>query len=96
LKLITIKKQQIAVKGKSFWNVSTPQNGSWCWRKLLKLRHLARGLIRFEVGTGENIHLWMDNWHPFGALVEKFGFRIVYDSYRKLDAKLSSVLKDGI
>jgi len=55
-----------------------------------------RGLIRFEVGTGENIHLWMDNWHPFGALVEKFGFRIVYDSYRKLDAKLSSVLKDGI
>jgi hypothetical protein len=38
----------------------------------------------------------MDNWHPFGALVEKFGFRIVYDSCSNLEAKLSSVLKDGI
>jgi len=28
--------------------------------------------------------------------VEKFGFRIVYDSESKLEAKLSSVLKDGI
>ncbi|XP_062169099.1 uncharacterized protein LOC133875111 [Alnus glutinosa] len=88
--------QAYLLKGKSFWNVSTPQNGSWCWRKLLKFRHLARGLIRFEVGTGENIHLWMDNWHPFGALVEKFGFIIVYDFCSNLEAKLSSVLKDGI
>jgi hypothetical protein len=88
--------QAYLLKGKSFWNVFTPQNGSWCWRKLLKFRHLARGLIRFEVGTGENIHLWIDNWNPFGALVEKFGFRIVYDSCSNLEAKLSSVLKDGI
>jgi hypothetical protein len=28
--------------------------------------------------------------------VEKFGFRIVYDSCSKLEAKLSSVLKDGL
>jgi len=88
--------QAYLLKEKSFWNVSTPQNGSWYWRKLLKFRHLARGLIRFEAGTGENIHLWIDNWHPFGALVEKFGFRIVYDSCSNLEAKLSSVLKDGI
>lgn len=38
----------------------------------------------------------MDNWHPFGALVEKFGFRIVYDYCSKLEANLSSVLKDSI
>jgi hypothetical protein len=31
-----------------------------------------------------------------GALVERFGFRIVYDSSRKLEAKLNSVLKAGV
>jgi hypothetical protein len=29
-------------------------------------------------------------------LVERFGFRIVYDSHSKLDAKLNSVLKNGV
>jgi hypothetical protein len=37
----------------------------------------------------------MDNWHPLGTLVERFGFRIVYDSHSKLEAKLNSILKDG-
>jgi len=43
-----------------------------------------------------DIYLWMDNWHPMGVLVERFGFRIVYDSHSNLEAKLSTVLKDGI
>jgi hypothetical protein len=41
--------------------------------------------------------MWLDNWHLLGALVERFGFRIVYDSHSsKLDAKLNSVLKNGV
>jgi hypothetical protein len=47
------------------------------------------------VGTGSNIHLWVDAWHPFGALVGKFGYRVIYDSHSKLEAKLESVLKQG-
>lgn len=40
--------------------------------------------------------MWMDNWHPFGALDERFGFRIVYDTHSKLEAKLNFVLKNGV
>jgi hypothetical protein len=47
------------------------------------------------VGIGSNIHLWVDAWHPFGALVDKFGYRVIYDSHSKLEAKLESVLKQG-
>jgi hypothetical protein len=37
----------------------------------------------------------VDNWHPFGALFDKFGFRVIYDSNSRLDAKLDIVLKQG-
>jgi hypothetical protein len=62
---------------------------------LLKLRGPARDFLRFEVGTGSNIHLWVNARHPFGALVDKFGYRdrVIYDSHSKLEAKLESVLK---
>jgi hypothetical protein len=85
--------KEYLLKGKSFWNVSIPQNSSWCWRKLLKLRGLARNFLRFDVGNGGQIHLWFDNWHPCGVLIDRFGYRVIYDSNSKMEAKLNFVLK---
>jgi hypothetical protein len=82
------------LKRKSFWSVGIPQNCSWSWRKILKLRDIAKRFLRFEVGNGENIHLWMDWWHPAGVLIEKFGYRAVYDAQNSLEAKLSSVIQN--
>jgi len=76
--------------------VNIPQDCSWCWRRLLKLRNVARNFISFEVGDGQNIHLWFDNWHPCGVLIERYGFRVVYDASSGLNYKLSSVLSNGI
>jgi hypothetical protein len=84
------------LKGKSFWSVSIPQNCSWCWRKLLKMRNLARGFLKFEVGDGRNIHLWFDHWHPLRVLFDKFGYRVIYDSQSHLDAKVDSVFRNGV
>jgi hypothetical protein len=39
--------------------------------------------------------MWLDNWHPCGPLLEKYGFRIIYDSQSRIDAKLVSVLRNG-
>jgi hypothetical protein len=30
------------LKQKSLWSVGIPQNCSWCWRKILKLRDIAK------------------------------------------------------
>jgi hypothetical protein len=45
------------LKGRSFWNVGIPQNCSWSWRKILKLRNIAKKILKFEVGNEANIHL---------------------------------------
>jgi hypothetical protein len=45
------------LKGRSFWSINIPQNCSWSWRKILKLRGIAKRILKFEVGNGENIFL---------------------------------------
>jgi hypothetical protein len=61
----------------------------------LSLRSTATEFIKFEVGDGKLIHLWLDNWHPFGPLYERYGFRIIYDSHSTLEAKMNSVIRNG-
>ncbi|XP_059436288.1 uncharacterized protein LOC132169238 [Corylus avellana] len=83
------------LKRKSFWSVSIPQNCSWDWRKILRLRDIAKRILKFEVGNGENIFLWLDSWHPSRILFEVFGHRVVYDAHSSVEAKLSSVILNG-
>jgi hypothetical protein len=45
--------------------------------KILKLRDVAKRFLKFEVGNGENIQMWLDSWHPSGILLETFGQRVV-------------------
>jgi hypothetical protein len=40
---------------KSFSSEGIPQNCSWSWRKILKLRDTAKRFLKFEVGSGDNI-----------------------------------------
>jgi hypothetical protein len=44
---------------------------------------------------GKTLHLWMDWWHPAGVLIEKFGYRAIYDAQSSLEAKFSSVIQNG-
>ncbi|XP_059440872.1 uncharacterized protein LOC132173392 [Corylus avellana] len=83
------------LKRKSFWSVGIPQNCSWSWRKILKLRSIAKRFLKFEVGHGDSIHMWLDLWHPAGVLIEQYGFRVVYDAQSNIEAKLSSVICNG-
>ncbi|XP_028073921.1 uncharacterized protein LOC114276326 [Camellia sinensis] len=47
------------LKGRSFWSVKIPSDPSWVWRKILSLRHLIYPLIKFKIGNGENVFLWI-------------------------------------
>jgi hypothetical protein len=84
------------LKRKSFWSVRIPQNCLWNWKKILKLRDIAKRFLRFEVGNGEHIHLWLDWWHLAGILLEQFGYRAIYDAQSSLEAKLAYVIQNGI
>jgi hypothetical protein len=49
------------LKGRSFWTLSIPSSCSWSWKKLLKLQDLAKGFIKFQVGSGSQVFLWLDH-----------------------------------
>jgi hypothetical protein len=83
------------LKWRSFWQVSIPQNCSWSWRKLLKLRSIAKQFLSFKVGDGRKIFLWYDVWHPEGCLFDKYGYRMIYDAGSAIGPKVSSIIKEG-
>ncbi|XP_059458288.1 uncharacterized mitochondrial protein AtMg00310-like [Corylus avellana] len=83
------------LKGRSFLLLKISQDSSWSWKKILKLREVAKSYLSFKVGDGSKISLWLGAWHPDGILLDKDGFRVIDDSRSRIDAKLSSVIKNG-
>lgn len=57
----------------SFWDVRDVSQGSWIWRKLLKLREVAYQFIRIDVKDGRSCHFWFDNWTGMGRLIDITG-----------------------
>lgn len=48
--------------------------------------------IKYEIGNGVNTFLWIDNWHPLGPLILKYGDRVLFNLGRSLKAKVASVI----
>ncbi|KAL0442249.1 UNVERIFIED_CONTAM: hypothetical protein Sradi_0163800 [Sesamum radiatum] len=59
------------LKHGTLW-AANDKDGSWTWKKLLKLRnHLIKG-IQYQVGDGTEFKLWLDPWHPDGTLLHRY------------------------
>ncbi|XP_018435427.2 uncharacterized protein LOC108807663 [Raphanus sativus] len=58
---------------KLFWVDDLGTNGSWVWKELLKLRHIARPFIKCSIVTGKTALFWHDDWNGFGSLLEVVG-----------------------
>ncbi|KAL0856009.1 hypothetical protein Bca101_061162 [Brassica carinata] len=64
------------IRKSSFWSIKEiTSSGSWVWRKLLKLRSLAKQYIKKEVRNGESTSFWYDRWSRFDTLKELLGER---------------------
>lgn len=51
------------LKGKNFWEISSKtQQWSWMWRKMLKLRDVAKLFYMKELGNGRHTSFWFDKW----------------------------------
>ena len=81
------------IRNQNFWEMKIPGDCSWAWRKILKLRQIAREKIRYQVGDGSSISLWYDNWHPVGPLICKFGERIIRISGLGKEAKVEAIVE---
>ncbi|KAL0293998.1 UNVERIFIED_CONTAM: hypothetical protein Sangu_3226700, partial [Sesamum angustifolium] len=70
------------------------KEGSWTWKKLLKLRHQLIKGIQFRVGDGTEFKLWLDPWHPAGALIQRYPHGPLVTGI-PLDSPLSTVITEG-
>ena len=83
------------LKKKSLWEISlTSQAGSWIWRKLLKLRDVARTFHMKEIGNGRHTSFWYDKWSNLGVMSELLGTRGVIDLGIQCEATVEEVLQN--
>lgn len=52
--------------------------------------------IKVVIRDGKSTILWMDNWHSFGILVEKFGNRVSYDVGFDINCKIKKVIRGSL
>ena len=83
------------LKKKSFWEVNEKtQTGSWMWRKLVKLREVARAFHMKAVGNGRRISFWYDRWSELGVMAELLGARGIIDLGIRREATIEEVLQN--
>lgn len=66
-----IKEHVIA--DKDFWTADFENSGSWIWRRLMKLREIARPFVCCQIQSGNEAFFWHDNWTGLGPLIDIAG-----------------------
>ncbi|KAL0452559.1 UNVERIFIED_CONTAM: hypothetical protein Slati_1234000 [Sesamum latifolium] len=51
--------RQYHIRHKTMWTVNA-NAGSWCWRKLLRLRAVLQPQVEYRIGDGVTLSLWQD------------------------------------
>ncbi|KAL9308684.1 putative RNA-directed DNA polymerase [Arabidopsis thaliana] len=58
---------------RNFWTLNSTTSDSWIWRRLCKLREVARPFVVCDVGSGVTAKFWHDNWTGHGPLIDLVG-----------------------
>ena len=82
----------VMLKGHSLWEVKISSDCSWCWRKLLHLRHLAQPWIKIDIGNGKSTFSCFDNWHALGLLYLRYPESL----YKNLGLSVNSKISDPV
>lgn len=62
------------------------------WRKILKLRDVAKSFYKKDLGNGRNISFWFDFWSVKGALFDVLGPRGIIDMEVRKDESLEDAV----
>jgi len=82
------------LQGRNFWTIKTPENFSWAWGKILKLRSLAWPKMKYIIGDDMTTSLWFDNWHPHSPLADSYGERFIYDSGMEKNVRVNVLINN--
>lgn len=61
------------IRGRLFWAYPLQLSGSWIWRRLMKLRELARPHLFCKINSGSSALFWHDDWTNLGPLIDLTG-----------------------
>lgn len=79
----------------NFWKLEPRRGDSWLWKKLCKLRAVARPFIVCEIGSGLTASFWHDNWTDLGPLIHLTGTRGPAVSGLHLEATVAEAITNG-
>ncbi|KAG6506034.1 hypothetical protein ZIOFF_031349 [Zingiber officinale] len=79
----------------SYWGIIKPPNVSWCWRKLLDLRSMFKGLFSYCLGSSIHFKFWTDPWLRGVSLIEKFPSICIVDANISKSAYVADVWHDN-
>ncbi|XP_048615516.1 uncharacterized protein LOC111213492 [Brassica napus] len=77
------------------WDVKDTWLGSWAWRKLLRIRNIAKSFVRWDIGDGNTVRFWTDLWHPSGRLIDIAGESGTQKMGIGRDRRISDLLAGG-
>ena len=81
------------LKKKSFWEVKeSTQVGSWIFRKMFKLRPVAKTFHMKAVGNGRHTSFWYDKWSELGVMSDLLGDRGIIDLGIRREATVEGAL----
>ncbi|KAL0356253.1 UNVERIFIED_CONTAM: hypothetical protein Sradi_4072200 [Sesamum radiatum] len=86
--------RQYRIRHKTVWTVNADA-GSWCWRKLLRLRTVLQPQVEYGIGDGVTFSLWQDPWRALGSLIHRFSSGPQFTGPSIIDT-MSMVIPNGV
>lgn len=83
------------LKKQHFWIMKMPNDCSWTFRNILRLRMLTRQFLSYKIGNGLATSLWFDPWWHGTCLAENTQDRIITQAGISSAASVHSLLTSG-
>ena len=83
------------LKRKHFWSMAIPDDCSWVWRNILKLRNSAMPFISYTIGNGKNINFWLDPWWQGKCLANSAAMDIILEVNSHAKLKVHDLISSG-
>lgn len=83
------------LKRKHFWVMKMPNDCSWIFRNILRLRSVARQFLSFKIGNGLGISIWFDPWWHNICLASNKHDRIIAQSGISSEDNVHSLISTG-